>query len=1110
MNSNYSFLINKLDQFIKKFYINELIRGAIYFVALLLASLLFFSTLEYFGNFGKTPRLLIFWLFLVGNLSAFGLWVIKPFLSWAKLGKTINHKQAAQIIGSHFTEVKDKLLNTLELQESSTGSRSLIEASIEQKTLELKPIPFSLAINFNKNKKYLKYALIPLAVVLLLMVQMPEVILKSSARILSYNQEYVPTAPFSFVLENKSLETLLHNDFEFTLKMEGKELPATVRINLGGNSYRMTQQAANIFSYKLRNVEQNKLFHFEAVGFSSQEYELKVLPKPFLKSFIVNLEYPKYLNKKNEVLNNIGDFIIPEGTLVKWQYSTENTENLWFNWNGKRLKPERLSKSSFRFTQQVFSNSQYFVQSTNQYVPINDSMGYGIQVINDVFPAISVNMVNDTSSLKSFFFSGELSDDYGLTALNFYYRYTQSEDKTKLNDDYKRNSIGISNSNLQSFFYHWDLREIGYQAGDELEFYFEVWDNDGVNGRKSTKSKRLSIKAPSKTEVKAQVNESSNKIKDQLQNALKDASKLQEELKEIENRLKNKENLDWEDKKAIAQLLEKQKSLQNNIEKLNTEYKDMLKKQDEFSEIDERLREKHEELMKLFDELMDEDMKKLFEELQNLLDENKENLKENLEDLKIDNGELEKELDAALEHFKQLEVEQKMEEAIEKLDELAKKQEELADKTEKESIDKETLSKEQEELNKEFEELKKDIDELEKLNQELERPNDLDDTEEMEEQIEKEMKESSDEIEKGKNQKASEKQKSAKKKMEEMKEKMQANMESMEMKSLSLDYDALRRLMENLLYLSFEQEKLINELNEIQSYNPKYVELAQHQMKLKGDAKMIEDSLVTLSKRVMQISGFITKEVGQLNYHMDKNIENLSLREIASARREQQYVMTHTNNLAVMLSEVMSQMQQQMAQQMEGKQNCSKPGDTKMKGKKKGEGMEKKLGNMRKMQEKLNGQIGEMKKKMEGGQRPLSKELAKMAAQQEALRHELQKLQEMKEGSGKPSNELKEVEDMMDKTEEDIVNNRITNETINRQQEIINKLLESEKAEREQEWDNTRESKTAEQLVDPSKKAFEDYKKERLKEIELLNSVPPQLNGYYKQKVKEYFEELAD
>jgi len=154
VNSNYSFLINKLDQFIKKFYINELIRGGIYFVALLLASLLFFSTLEYFGNFGKTPRLLIFWLFLLGNLSAFGLWVLKPFLSWAKLGKTINHKQAAQIIGSHFTEVKDKLLNTLELQESSTGSRSLIEASIEQKTLELKPIPFSLAINFNKNKKY--------------------------------------------------------------------------------------------------------------------------------------------------------------------------------------------------------------------------------------------------------------------------------------------------------------------------------------------------------------------------------------------------------------------------------------------------------------------------------------------------------------------------------------------------------------------------------------------------------------------------------------------------------------------------------------------------------------------------------------------------------------------------------------------------------------------------------------------------------------------------------------------------------------------------------------------------------------------------------------------
>lgn len=1106
MNSNYSFLIQKLNAFIKKFYLNELLRGAIYFVALLLASLLVFSTLEYFGNFGTGTRLVLFWVFLLGNLAALAVLVLKPLASFAKLGKTISHKQAAQIIGIHFTDVKDKLLNTLELQESTDGSRSLIEASIEQKIVELKPVPFNLAISFKNNKKYLKYALIPLLIVLLLLVQVPDVILSSSARILSYNKEFIPSAPFDFVLQNEDLDILMHDDFEFSLAIKGEELPATVRINVDGNSFRMTKQAPNLFTYTLKNVEKNRDVRFEASGFNSENYELNVLPKPFLKSFLVDLEYPAYLNKKNEVLNNIGDFTVPEGSLVKWKYQSENTDDLHFNWNGKLQEGERISQNTFRFTQQVFKNSQYFVQSVNEYVPVNDSMGYGVQVVKDAFPSVGVKMESDTSSLKSYFFSGELNDDYGLTALTFNYRFTNSQNEEKLKTGYKSQSISISSRSIQSFFYYWDLREMGYEAGDELEFYFEVWDNDGVNGRKSSKSKRMTLKAPTKEDVKTAVAETSTQIKDKMTDALKEAKKVQEELKEIQDKLINKENLDWEDKKAINNLLERQKSLQNKVEDLKKDYKDMLKQQDEFKELDEKLREKHEQLMKLFDQLMDEDMKEMFEDLQKMLDENKEDLKDELEDLEMDNDELEKELDAALEHFKQLEVEQKLKDAVEKLDELAKKQEELAEKTENEELEDTEIAKEQEEIQEEFEELEKELEELDKLNKELERPNDIEETEEMEEDIKSKMEESKEDAKSGKNKKSSEKQKEAKKKMDEMKEKLEASMEAMEMKSLNLDYEALRRLMENLIYLSFEQEKLIDELGEIHSYNPKFVDLAQRQMKLKGDAKMIEDSLVALSKRVMQISGFITKEVGELNFHLDKTIKNLSVRQIQDSRREQQYVMTHTNNLAVMLSEVMDQMQQQMASEMEGDQNCSKPGNKKGKGKKKGEGMDIKLGGMRKMQEDLKNQLGEMKKNMEGGSRPLSKDLAKMAAKQEALRREMQKLQEMKEGNGDPSNELKEIEDLMDKTEEDIVNSRITNETLNRQQEIINKLLESEKAEREQEWDDTRESKTAEQIIDPSQKAFEEYKREKMKEIELLNSVPPQLNGYYKQKVKEYFE----
>jgi len=43
----------------------------------------------------------------------------------------------------------------------------------------------------------------------------------------------------------------------------------------------------------------------------------------------------------------------------------------------------------------------------------------------------------------------------------------------------------VSNSlQRDQFYYFWDLSRLGVTAGDEIEYYFEVWDNDGVHGAK--------------------------------------------------------------------------------------------------------------------------------------------------------------------------------------------------------------------------------------------------------------------------------------------------------------------------------------------------------------------------------------------------------------------------------------------------------------------------------------------------------------------------------------------------------------------------------------------------------------------------------------------------
>jgi len=130
-----------------------------------------------------------------------------------------------------------------------------------------------------------------------------------------------------------------------------------------------------------------------------------------------------------------------------------------------------------------------------------------------------------------------------------------------------------------------------------------------------------------------------------------------------------------------------------------------------------------------------------------------------------------------------------------------------------------------------------------------------------------------------------------------------------------------------------------------------------------------------------------------------------------------------------------------------------------------------------------------------------------MAAKQAAIRKELNKLQE-ELGNGNGGNKLKKLEELMEKTETDLVNKRITNETLMRQKEILSRLLESEKAEREREKEKKRESTEFTDVISRNQNLFLEYNSRKEKELELLRTLPPSFSNFYKSKVSEYFNQI--
>lgn len=1092
MSEQEKIIYEKIGQFRRKYYINLVLKGIIISLTALLSYFLIVNALEYSFRFGTALRAFLLITLVLGAIGAMTHFVFTPLYKLLNSKIGIDNEQAARKIGDFFPEISDKLLNLIQLS-SSQETNELANAGISQKSEQLSQYQFDQAVEIKSNRKYLRYLAIPTALIILVLIISPSFITNSTTRIVKFNEDFREKAPFSFVMDNELSQAFRNENVDITVRLEGLAIPENVYLEDKKRRLKLNKISSGVFSYTFKKIQQSKTFNFEAAGFKSSTHKLEVVDRPNLKNFNVYLQYPKYLGRKDERRENVGNLQIPEGTNVKWQLNTlsANEMDIKFESEQEPISVQPSDNQLFNFEKRVLNSDKYTIHLKNQYSNNKQPIVYKLDVMKDEFPQIQLNTYSDTTLFKFIALSGNIVDDHGLDRLALFYKIKN------VNTDYKRINIPIDRKqNNQRYYYQWALDSVGLDKGQNIEYFLGVWDNDRINGSKMTKTGLFSFKVPTKSEIEEEISKETVKTQENIDKTLDEAKELQSKIKEAENRLKGKKQLNWQDEKMLKDIIQKREELNKAIEQLKEQNQNRNEKKENFSKTDEKIKEKVEKLQDLMDELLDEETKKLYEELQKLLEEQKD--VDDIQDMlnQIDNKEnnLEKELERTLELFKRMKFEQELNDNINELNEQIEKQEQLEEQTDDKSVDKEDLAKEQEELQKDFEELKDKMDKMKESNQELEQPEALPDTEEEEKNIEEEQQNSKEQLEQNKRKKSKQSQQNAQDQMKQMAQKLQQMQSSSEMSMSQENLDDLRDIVHNLLKLSFDQESLMNEFSGVKQSDPRFVELAQKQLKLRDDAKIVEDSLLALSKRVFQIASFVTREVGAMNDHMDKSSMAIKERKRPIATSEQQFAMTSMNNLALLLDDVLQQMQAAMADAM----GNPKPGKGKQKAPSLGE-----------LQQQLNQKIEGLKKGGKSG-RQLSEELAKLAAEQERLRKALQQMQE-KFGEGDngkmPGDGLVE---KMEDTEIDLVNKQITEETIKRQREILTRLLEAEDALRERDKDEERKGETAKDYENQVPKAFEEYFKLKEQEIELLKTIPPKLYPYYKKEVNEYFKRIGE
>jgi hypothetical protein len=1099
MDGNYDLLISKINEFTRKFYLNKLLRGSIYATASITILYLLLFTFVYFTYPGVFIKTVLFFSFILISLAAITFWIFLPLLALLKLTKQLTLSEAAVLIGNHFFTVKDKLMNTLQLKELADqypGNRQLILASIDQKITTLKPIPFASAIRLNDNRKHLKYILLPFAVIIMIAIVAPAILKIGTYNFVQYNKEILPEAPFDFILLNKNLSLTQGDDLTLNLHLKGNELPQEVYLTEGLNSYKLEKADLSHFTYTLKNLQKNKKIRFSAGGFNSAPFEISVHSRPSILNVSAELHYPAYLSKANQLQENVSDLLIPEGTSISWKIQTENSQKLRFKLNND-INQLLVENGTSLFKAVIRNNASYLIapQGINGFT--SDSLTHQITVIKDQFPTLNVIEKPDSLSSKALYFSGTVTDDHGFSSLHF--SYALQEPGKKNQPVFK--SISIKKNQAENpFFYFWDLSKIKISPGQSLIYYFEVSDNDGVNGPKTTRSPIHTFNAPNAGQISQKLESGNQTLKNKMSSAIKLASTVEKESKKLGEALLDKKQLTFEDKKDIEKLLKKQKDLEDAVKEIKNQNEKNTFEKNENDLLKEDMKDKQKQIDDLFKNVLDDKTKELLEKLQSLVNENnKDQAQEAISNMQVDNKSLKNELNRILELYKQLEFEQNLKNKTDRLNDLAKEQQDLSKQTAGSKVPTEDLKNKQDKLNKDFQQMKKELNELGKKNEALERPNAFKNPEKEAREIEKQQQDSKDQLDKNNKSKASENQKNAGKQMEQLAQKMKDEQQESSGKENNLNVQELRKLLENLLSSSFDQEKIMLTLKQMRSGDATYTAEVQKQQVIKENMTSIGDSLYSLSKRVPQIESAVNEEMQKINFNIRESLDHLSNRQTAAANRNQQYTMTSINNLALMLNEALSQLQEMMKNAKGG-----------------GKGGKQSMQQLQQMQKQLNENMQKAKDQMQqtGNKGTVPKSagseaFAKMAQQQQMIRTALQKLnQEGNKDGGNKMGNLNQVIKDMKLTESELVNKRIEQNTINRQKDVLTKLLNAEKAEREQDQDPNRESKAGKDLPPSYRKMVEQFQKQQRSETELLQKLPPGLNYYYKNKVNEYYKLL--
>ena len=1059
----------------------------------------------------------------VTGVSLFGLFlylVVWPLIRMPRLDRLATEVESRQ-------DLKEMVRAGFEFANDETASQryapELIKEVIRQAVDKVSGLQVRFLFLGRRDLALVPIAYGGLVVLLLLSLFNPGILQRAGTRIVDPAAAAAPDHRANIYATPGNITVLAGADVEVSgLDLGKSDTDVTIRYNLAADFWK-TEPTERVdghdeagasdlsfdrYNYTFHELRQTISYYFASDDYQSETYTITVVHEPILTDIRIKLTPPKYTGEPTVVLNdNGGNVQALEGTKVEIQATSNNKlSKAWVQFDEKKQQPADLTQRQVKFDFTALKDGHYSVLLEDERgYTTRDPLVYAVEVFQDNPPALEVLEPGGDATLprnQLIDIGFVASDDYGVSRAAIYYRKNGDA-------EFKRIGVGLGEdrgSKELAAAYRWDLSDITLFPGNYVEFFVQVADNNVVTGPGIAKSRLFQISMPTMAELYDNIKEEDAKRTDMMEEALRQSEEFHERLEKIKREFIKTEQMEWAQKKDVDRANEQRQAVEEKIEEIKQSLDETMRELAENEMTSQEIGEKMEEIRKLLEDLDSEKLREHMDALREAIEKmDLQEIREALENLDMDAEKMLEKLQRTAELLKQIQKEQQMEELVRKSKDLMDEQKSLNEETEESSESDaeqmEDLAKKQDELVKKAGDLQ---DSIEKTESKMDDPQVSEQLREMSEQLDekkdgasKDMKKASEALQDQQKSQAMEEQQKAMDKMISLFQKASKAQESMQQNQGQKLAVNLQKFARQTLELSFRQEKLTADLRDggVGEQPVDFRSLTQKQMSYLKATEKVADGVMEMSGQSLAVSPQLMAALGATIERMQSSVLFLE--------QNKPFMSTaHANNAIESLNEATIEMLKSAKQCSAGSPNGSGQSMAQQM-------MEQLIPNQQSILQQTR-EMMQMQMMQEAMAQERQAQLDRLAGQQRSMQEIAKQIQESMKEEREGLGRLDRVIEEMEAVARSLESGRLDSNLVNKEQRILSRLLDAERSIHTRDYEQKRQSVTAEEMFSRSLGTRPDAPASQSLREEIRRAMQLKAPSEFEDLIKLYFRALAE